>query len=40
MAKYTIKPRYCTTFGMDVRARTAMVKGIDGRRARPCTGEA
>lgn len=29
MAKYTIEPRYCSTFGMDVHARMTTVKGID-----------
>ena len=29
MAKYTIESRYCSTFGMDVHARTTTVKGID-----------
>lgn len=29
MAKYTIESKYCSTFGMDVHARTATVKGID-----------
>ena len=29
MAKYTIESRYCSTFGMDMHARTTTVKGID-----------
>ena len=29
MAKYTIEPDHCSTFGMDVHARTTTVKGVD-----------
>ena len=29
MAKYTVESRYCSTFGMDVHARTTKVKGAD-----------
>ena len=29
MAKYTIESEYCSTFGMDVHARTTTVKGLD-----------
>lgn len=29
MAKYTIESRCCSTFGMDVHARTTTVKGVD-----------
>lgn len=29
MAKYAIESSYCSTFGMDVHARTTTVKGID-----------
>lgn len=30
MAKHAIELRHCSTFGMDMRARTTTVKGIDG----------
>ena len=39
MARYTIESRCCSTFGMDVHARTTTVKGIDRRCARSYTGE-
>ena len=29
MTKYIIESEYCSTFGMDVHARTTTVKGID-----------
>ena len=29
VAKYTIESRHCSTFGIDVHARTTTVKGID-----------
>lgn len=29
MAKYTIESEHCSTFGMDVHARTTTVKGLD-----------